>query len=231
MRRRIAWHALVVRGRWWLRRLDRETPAWMQWLTPWGTSLVLHVALLLLFAFALFVEASRPRPNPPTSTAASWALTSSSTTSPASRPTDRAGDPFTMLDSIEPPSFALLPDPVAISAMELPPEHQIAPLIELNPRPRDASLPSLDGPPRPIAALGSCSSSRLSRAAQARPAPARPPRRRHRRIGTSGRTRARLDRPPPEARRRLVSRLLRPVQGPTLPAAPRHDAPRSPAPA
>lgn len=154
MRHRTAWHALVLRGRWWLRRLDRETPDWMQWLTPWGTSLVLHVALLLLFAFALFVkpDAGAESTNLDGRFMGADQLTDDIT---SLSPDDRAGDPFTTLDSIEPPSFALLPDPVVISAMELPPEHQIAPLIELNPRPRDSLLPSLDGPPRPIAALGS----------------------------------------------------------------------------
>ncbi len=35
-----------------LRRLERDTPDWMRWLTPWGTSLLLH-ALVLLFILAI----------------------------------------------------------------------------------------------------------------------------------------------------------------------------------
>ena len=42
-----------------LRRIDRETPDWMRWLTPWGTSLSLHAIGLLVLAL-LYLASTAP---------------------------------------------------------------------------------------------------------------------------------------------------------------------------
>src|SRR4051794_3845377 len=42
------WRVVRVRYRLLVRRLNRETPDWMRWLTPWGTSLATHALLLLI---------------------------------------------------------------------------------------------------------------------------------------------------------------------------------------
>ena len=79
----------------------------MRWLSPFGFSLFLHV--LLLTGLGLFVLASQRGPT---------ATVLESTFEPASQltddlvslePADRAGDPFTTLDSLDPPSYSIEP--------------------------------------------------------------------------------------------------------------------------
>jgi len=50
------WRVARVRLRRWLRRLDRQPPDWLRWLTPWGTSLALHALLLLVLGLAVYAN-------------------------------------------------------------------------------------------------------------------------------------------------------------------------------
>jgi len=118
-----------------LRRLDRRTPEWMQWLTPWGTSLALHSAVLLVFGVVLYIR-SRPPAREAPSIAAQ--LTEDLTSLGRS---DRAGDPFSRLRTAAAPSLDLDPAPAddpATNVPELPPSFRLA--VELN-----LSAPSLPG--------------------------------------------------------------------------------------
>src|SRR5262249_27111386 len=57
-RRARIWRVARVRYRRLLRRLERETPEWMRWLTPWGSSLALHAALLLMLGVVVYTRGS-----------------------------------------------------------------------------------------------------------------------------------------------------------------------------
>jgi hypothetical protein len=89
--------------RWTLRRLDRHTPAWMAWLTPWGTSLALHTAAIAVFGLLVYVNSDGPKPPPGLETRFADQLTEDLT---SANPADRSGDPFVTLETVEPPSIA-----------------------------------------------------------------------------------------------------------------------------
>ena len=103
-----------VRVRRLARRLDRETPGWVKWLTPWGTSLALHA--LFLFLLAIVVNALGHEPDPP-SARFSGQLTDDLT---SLRAAERAGDSFTTLSGPEPPSLSLEARPPADAEIRLP---------------------------------------------------------------------------------------------------------------
>lgn len=104
---RPALRSLRIRVRWFLRRLDRETPDWMRWLTPWGVSLVVHAAAVAALGLLVYVN-SEPSPRPPDleTVLGTGQLTDDLTTL---RPSDHAGDPFVTITSPEPPSFSTEP--------------------------------------------------------------------------------------------------------------------------
>lgn len=106
-----------IRVRYAIRRLDRDTPAWLSWLTPWATSLVLHSAALLALAFLVYANSESP----------SGKTSLQSTFTPADQltddltslnPSDHAGDSFTTLTTIDPPSFST--DPVESGPIATP---------------------------------------------------------------------------------------------------------------
>lgn len=124
-----------------LRRLDRHPPAWIEQLTPWGTSLTLHALILLILALMVLGDrrwAARAA-NREDGTLTSQLVDDLTTLSPS----DRSGDPFTRLDSLEAPSISSDPSrpDVLVSALpEMNPSVSFGPEIQLAPR-----LPSVLG--------------------------------------------------------------------------------------
>lgn len=92
-----------VRYRRLLRRLDRDAPEWMRWLTPWGTSLALHALLLLGFGVFVLVHNVQAERNVRPDVALSSQLRDDLT---ALRASDHAGDPFSSIKTDEPPSLS-----------------------------------------------------------------------------------------------------------------------------
>ncbi len=116
-----------------LRRLDRHTPEWMSWLTPWGTSVVLHVLILLVFALLLVTSGRRERP--PTFESDLRQLQDDLTSVELD---DISGDPFTTLKTEEPPSLTFEPTPSEITNT---PELPVKALLNKN-----LQMPGLAGP-------------------------------------------------------------------------------------
>ncbi len=85
-----------------LRRADRETPEWVRWLTPWGTSVALHAAGLLLLAILVTALSGDDLAVSKVSFAGQLGDDVLS-----SERGEQAGDPFTTLTTDEPPSLAL----------------------------------------------------------------------------------------------------------------------------
>ncbi|HWE35994.1 MAG TPA: prenyltransferase/squalene oxidase repeat-containing protein [Isosphaeraceae bacterium] len=122
-----------------LLRMDRRTPEWLRWAMPWGTSLSLHGLFLVLLA--IFVIAQRPGGD---STVAMQGRLDRGEDLTSLAPGDRSGDPFTKLDSDEPPSLALSPadiDPMKSNQPELPPNFRLGPDIQLTPPGGSTSAP------------------------------------------------------------------------------------------
>jgi hypothetical protein len=114
-----------------LRGMDRRTPEWLRWAMPWGTSLSLHGLLLILLAIFVIVH----RPKGETTVAMQGRLDRGEDLTSLA-PGDRSGDPFTKLDSEEPPSLALSPadiDPTKSNQPALPPNFRLGPDIQLTP--------------------------------------------------------------------------------------------------
>src|SRR3954465_15342720 len=95
-----------IRGRAFLRRLDRDTPDWMRWLTPWGTSLILHAGAIAVLGLLVYVNTEGPASRMILSDFPASQLTEDLTTL---APSDHAGDLFTTLTTPDPPSFSLGP--------------------------------------------------------------------------------------------------------------------------
>lgn len=119
----------------WLRRFDRHPPAWVEQLTPWGTSLTLHALLLLVLAVAVLAEQRGPNrfAGELQGRFAPQLVDDLTTLSPS----DRSGDPFTRLDSAEPPSLSSdpsRPDPLVSALPEVGPSVAFGPDVELAPR-------------------------------------------------------------------------------------------------
>lgn len=98
-----------------LRRLDRETPEWARWLTPYGTSLAIHAFGLLLLTIvvtALGVDEDKKTP-----AMFSGQLTDDISSSEMG---DQSGDPFTTLTTDEPPSLSLEAAPSPSADIILP---------------------------------------------------------------------------------------------------------------
>lgn len=113
-----------------IRRFDRHTPEWMGWLTPWGTSLTVHAVGLLALGLVYYAGGGEQDTVHIDTTFPSQlkddldALTKG----------DQAGDPFTTIQSDEPPSFAPEIDPNSdvIAVSELPPAARLGETIQLN---------------------------------------------------------------------------------------------------
>ncbi|MDB5351142.1 MAG: hypothetical protein JWN86_2389 [Planctomycetota bacterium] len=129
-----------VRFRRTARKLDFETPEWMRWLTPWGTSLALHALMLLLLAVLVNVmghdESKGEFPK---------IVGQLSDDVTSLHPADRAGDPFTTLKSDEPPSLSLEVNPlpsVEIRVPKLPDSYVMGPAVNnMSKEPAELTLP------------------------------------------------------------------------------------------
>jgi Squalene-hopene cyclase C-terminal domain/Prenyltransferase and squalene oxidase repeat len=116
MSRRPLRRTFRIRCRYLLRRLDRQTPEWMRWVAPWAWSLILHslgVAALGLVFYANSEPAAVRELDSSFEPAGQLTDDLTSLTS-----ADKAGDPFTTIQTPEPPSFS--PDPKAADAIATP---------------------------------------------------------------------------------------------------------------
>ncbi len=100
--------SLRVRIRWSLRRLDRETPEWMRWLTPFVWSLLFH-GILVTGLGLLALSATGP-PASPTIDSDFQPVGQLSDDLISLAPAEHAGDPFVTLNTPDPPSFSLDPN-------------------------------------------------------------------------------------------------------------------------
>ncbi len=124
---------LRVRYRKTLARLDHHTPEWMRWITPYGTSIVAHGAVLIILGVFVFINTEK-RPddlaldaNFPQQLREDELITA--------READTAGDPFATEKTPEPPSLTLDPDPrkdAAPTVPQLTPTFQLAALVNTN---------------------------------------------------------------------------------------------------
>ena len=139
-RPRSAWRRLQIKMRWQWRRLDRRLPRWLRMVLPWGTSLVAHALVLFLMAVVIHFaqqEGTRAIEIDQIDGQLRDDVTSGQDAA-------RAGDSFTTLDSVEPPSMPRdlsKIDERIISVAELPPDVRIGPELDLTPDPildRDA---------------------------------------------------------------------------------------------
>lgn len=112
-----------------LAKLDRRiAPALMLWIPSWGSSLLIHAALLLLLGLYLYARGGRPQEREIHATIASQLREDVVSLVPS----DHSGDPFTDRKSDEPPSLSLepvKPDVTAISQPALPALTQFAPEV------------------------------------------------------------------------------------------------------
>ena len=116
MPRRPLRRMLKIRLRYLLRRLDRETPEWMRWVAPWGWSIVLHVVGVAALGLVFYANAEPKTVNALDSSFVPAGQLTDDLTSMA--PADKAGDPFTTIQTPEPPSFSL--DPKGADATATP---------------------------------------------------------------------------------------------------------------
>jgi hypothetical protein len=131
-----------------LRRLDRHTPEWMKWLTPWGTSLALHSLLLLGLALLVLARSvGSSRRDVEIGFRFADQLREDLT---ALERADRSGDPFNDMDPAEPPSLTFEPsrDPDAVTNVpELPASARLGEGLSLDaPVASSASAPNANGP-------------------------------------------------------------------------------------
>jgi hypothetical protein len=96
---------LAIKARRLVRRLDRQTPGWVHDLTPIGSSLLLHALAILVLALVIFVDPGRTHDASRDIQARLAPQLADDLTALA--PGERAGDPFTTLDSDEPLSLTL----------------------------------------------------------------------------------------------------------------------------
>ncbi len=115
-----------VRFRRLMRTLDFDTPEWLRWLTPWGTSLALHALLLMFLAVLVNVIGHDSKGEFPK------IIGQLSDDITSLNPSDHSGDPFTTLTNAEPPSLSLetTPPPLAeIRVPKLPDSFTIGPAV------------------------------------------------------------------------------------------------------
>ena len=114
---------LQVRWRRLLHRMERVSPLLLAWVPSWGTSLLLHGLAVLLLALYFYVHmGSGPRAGTFRGTFANQ-LTEDLTSLYDS---DHAGDPFTRLQSPEPPSLSVEAPDQALDVTSQPEIPQIA---------------------------------------------------------------------------------------------------------
>lgn len=127
------WRILRIRSRRVLARIGRQMPRWMRWLAPWGTSLSLHAAALIVLGLTVYITSVQGDRGPRIEAEFPAGIDLTSLADGA-----RAGDPFTRLDSAEAPSLTIDPqrvDPHVSNVPELPPNFRLGPDVQLTPPP------------------------------------------------------------------------------------------------
>jgi len=122
-----------VRYRRLMARWERSAPAWVLLLTPWCSSITIHAVLLLLLGIYFYAYAGRSSSDSARAIDTSFAsqLTDDLTSLVKA---DQSGDPFTSLNTPEPPSLVLDPsqiDPNRINVPELPKTMRLGDRLQL----------------------------------------------------------------------------------------------------
>ena len=107
-------------------------PGWLDWAMPWGTSLTVHVLILVLSA----IYALTPKGNTSSELVVESRFEKSDVDLTSLAKGDKAGDPFTNLSAPEPPSLPLdldHVDPNKTNLPELPPNFRLGPDVQLVP--------------------------------------------------------------------------------------------------
>src|SRR5436305_1644371 len=128
-----------VRIRRLLSRLDRTAPAWLTWLPSWGTSLLLHAVILVIFATLVFVQGAR-REDRTDFDSSIVSLADEDFTSMTLA--DRSGDPFNDRKADDSPSISLNPTDRGISQPALAPNLTFGPTLSMPSRTSLASSSS-----------------------------------------------------------------------------------------
>ena len=216
---------LRVRYRRALAGLDRDSP-WMRTIPSWGSSVLLHAVAIVLLAVVAYTRSGKDGPRAIEgvfSTQLAEDLTSL-------KDSDHAGDPFTTLQTPEPPSLTIEPAEADLQGHQPARAPLAGPFRARAGRARDAPRPEPveGGDEGPATALRGHDRPLLGEAG-VDPRPARPPRRGDGPLGEGGRGGDRLVDPPSEGRRRLEPELSGPVPGLGLPARDRASS-RTPPP-
>ena len=116
---------LRVRYRRALARADRYTPEWLRWITPYGTSIVLHGAALIVLGILVLSTGEKKDDR---ALDADFPQQLTETDLITNTPADTAGDPFATEKTPEPPSLTLNPDPKKDNVPSVP---QLTPTFKL----------------------------------------------------------------------------------------------------
>jgi hypothetical protein len=131
-RSRSFWQRTSIRFRWQWRRIERRLPRWTRVVLPWGSSLVAHATVLLLMAVVLHIVQQRDD-NLVELQGIDGQLRDDVV---SVAPGEQAGDPFTNINTDEPPSLpadlSKIDDKV-IAVAQLPPEVRLAAELDLTP--------------------------------------------------------------------------------------------------
>jgi len=138
------WRILKVSYRRFFSRIDRNTPEWLQWITPYGTSLTLHGVVLVILGFFVYINQD-PRPadqeldaNFPQQLKEDELITSKEAVN--------AGDPFATTVTAEPPSLTLNPEKnpkeEILSVPQMDPKFTLAKTLNTT---ADSAAPSFAG--------------------------------------------------------------------------------------
>jgi hypothetical protein len=113
------------------RRMDRRTPNWVKWLTPWATSLILHTGALMILAVIMTALGNDRTDH---SERFRGQLTDDIT---SLKEGEQAGDSFTTLQSAEPPSLSLDKTPPVVAEIrvpKVPDQFALGPVVNTVPR-------------------------------------------------------------------------------------------------
>jgi hypothetical protein len=111
--------------------MDRNTPDWVKWLTPWGTSLTLHGLGLLALGLVYYASSEGASSGKELLSEIPQQLKEDVTSLQKS---DHAGDPFTTSKSDEPLSLSATPDPNSdvIAVAEMAPTMKLGEKLDLS---------------------------------------------------------------------------------------------------
>ncbi len=139
-----------VRYRRAMARIDRNTPEWMQWITPYGTSITLHGVALLLLGIFVLANNTGAEQKPLDADFPQQLLEDMN----ALQESDHAGDPLSTIKSPEPPSITLDPsqtDETVFNVPELPADFKMSSELNLKaPTESVAMTKSADGSGRGV---------------------------------------------------------------------------------